>query len=124
MLLSKFDIIYVLQKAVKGPADNALPDYEPMHTFFPNEEVMFTTEEEEEEYPDVFSMEQLRNGVGAVLVSISLFQSNWSFHAPTTSLNMKLVSWVCKQPGIRDIEVYGDSVLIICQTVEDQVDSR
>ncbi len=76
MLLSEFDIIYVLQKAVKGPADNALPDYEPMHTFFPNEEVMFTTEEEEEEYPDVFSMEQLRNGVGAVLVSISLFQSN------------------------------------------------
>lgn len=36
---------------------------------------------------------------------------------------MKLASWVCKQPGIRDIEVYGDSVLIICQTVEDQVDS-
>jgi hypothetical protein len=32
---------------------------------------------------------------------------------------MKLASWVCKQPGIRDIEVYGDSVLIICQTVGD-----
>ena len=52
MLLSEFDIIYVLQKAVKGQviadqlADNPLPDYEPMHTFFPNEEVMFTTEEE------------------------------------------------------------------------------
>lgn len=77
MLLSEFDIIYVLQKAVKGQviaADNALPDYEPMHTFFPNEEVMFTTEEEE--YPDFFSIEQLRNGVGAVRVSISLFQSN------------------------------------------------
>ena len=49
MLLSEFDIIYVLQKAVKGQviadqlADNPLPDYEPMHTFFPNEEVMFTT---------------------------------------------------------------------------------
>lgn len=58
MLLSEFDIIYVLQKAVKGQviadqlADNPLPDYEPMHTFFPNEEVMFTTEEESEEYPD------------------------------------------------------------------------
>lgn len=77
MLLSEFDIIYVLQKAVKGQviadqlADNPLPDYEPMHTFFPNEEVMFTTEEE---YPDwrMFfdgAANVSGNGVGAVLVS-------------------------------------------------------
>lgn len=114
MLLAEFYIIFVTQKAVKGQAiadqlaDNPLPDYEPMQTYFPDEEVMFATEEEPEEYPDwrLFfdgAANVFGNGVGAVLVSPQGTQLPISvklFLALTTSRSMRRASWVCKQPWI------------------------
>ncbi|XP_071939190.1 uncharacterized protein [Coffea arabica] len=51
MILSKFDIIFTTQKAIKGQviADHLAKnsredDYQPLHTYFPDEEVLFIDE--------------------------------------------------------------------------------
>jgi len=51
MLLSEFDIVYVTQKAVKGQAladhlaQNSIDEeYEPLKTYFPDEDVLFIGE--------------------------------------------------------------------------------
>lgn len=52
MLLAEFDIIYVTQKSIKGQviadqlAENPVPDVESMQTYFPDEAVLFASEEE------------------------------------------------------------------------------
>ncbi|XP_055806917.1 uncharacterized protein LOC129875663 [Solanum dulcamara] len=57
ILLSEFDIIYVTQKAIKGQAladhlaENPVDEeYEPLKTYFPDEEVLFIGEDILEEY--------------------------------------------------------------------------
>ena len=49
MLLSEFDIVYMTQKAIKGQAlaDHLAENegYEPLKTYFPDEEVLFVGEE-------------------------------------------------------------------------------
>ncbi|XP_058106828.1 uncharacterized protein LOC131250557 [Magnolia sinica] len=53
LLLSEFDITYVTQKAIKGQAladhlaPYSLPDYQPLKTFFPNEDILLIEGEEE-----------------------------------------------------------------------------
>ena len=81
MLLSEFDIVYVTQKAIKGqaladhlaenPVDN---EYEPLRTYFPDEEVLFVGEYIAEAYPGwrMFfdgAVNFKGSGIGAVLVS-------------------------------------------------------
>ncbi|XP_070050704.1 uncharacterized protein [Nicotiana tomentosiformis] len=58
ILLSKFDIVYITQKAIKGQAladhltENPVDgDYEPLTTYFPDEEVLFAGEDITESYP-------------------------------------------------------------------------
>ncbi|XP_070054263.1 uncharacterized protein [Nicotiana tomentosiformis] len=81
ILLSEFDIIYVTQKAVKGQAlanhlaENPIGgEYEPLKTYFPNEDVSFVREDITETY-DGWRMffdgdgNFKRVGIGAVLVS-------------------------------------------------------
>ena len=52
VLLSEFDIVYVTQKTIKGStlvdylAQQPLNDYQPMHSEFPNEDIMALFEEE------------------------------------------------------------------------------
>ena len=52
MLLAEFDIIYVTQESIKGQviadqlAENPVPDVEFMQTYFPDEAVLFASEEE------------------------------------------------------------------------------
>lgn len=54
LLLSEFDIKYVTQKAIKGQAiadhlaEHALPEYEPLKTYFPDEDILYFEEPEEE----------------------------------------------------------------------------
>ncbi|XP_009617364.2 uncharacterized protein [Nicotiana tomentosiformis] len=52
ILLSEFEIVYITQKAIKGQAladrlvENPVDgDYEPLTTYFPNEEVLFAGED-------------------------------------------------------------------------------
>ncbi|XP_070050548.1 uncharacterized protein [Nicotiana tomentosiformis] len=58
IILSKFDIVYITHKAIKGQAladhlaENPVDwDYEPLTTYFPNEEVFFDREDIAESYP-------------------------------------------------------------------------
>ncbi|XP_075101740.1 uncharacterized protein LOC142177171 [Nicotiana tabacum] len=58
ILLSKFDIVYITQKAIKGKAladhlvENPVDgDYEHLTIYFPDEEVLFTGEDITESYP-------------------------------------------------------------------------
>ena len=81
MLLSEFDIVYVTQKAIKGQAladhlaENPVDEeYEPLKTYFHDEEVSFVDEDISEEYPGwrLFfdgAMNHQGKGIGAVLVS-------------------------------------------------------
>lgn len=50
LLLSEFDKPYVTQRSIKGQAlvlaEHALPEIEPLITDFPDEEILFATEEE------------------------------------------------------------------------------
>jgi len=55
VLLSKFDIVYVTQKVIKGSAlpdylaQQPINDYQPMHLEFPDEDIMTLFEEEVED---------------------------------------------------------------------------
>ncbi|XP_070045387.1 uncharacterized protein [Nicotiana tomentosiformis] len=58
ILLNEFYIVYITQKAIKGQAlanhlaENPVDrDYEPLTTYFPNEEVLFAREDIAESYP-------------------------------------------------------------------------
>ena len=81
ILLSEFDIVYGMQKAVKAQAladhmaENPVDDdYRPLKTYFPDEEVAFVGEDISEEY-DGWRMffDGAKNlngcGIGAVLIS-------------------------------------------------------
>ena len=96
MLLSKFDIVYVSQKAIKWSAiadflaNRAIEDYEPMKFNFSDEELMAILQIDKEEsvkeknwkmYFDGAS-NAIRHGIGAVLVSPE--EDHCSF---TTKLN-------------------------------------
>ncbi|XP_070023008.1 uncharacterized protein [Nicotiana sylvestris] len=81
ILLSEFDIVYVTQKAVKGQAlvdhlvENPIEgEYQPVKTYFPDEEVSFVGEDTTETYDGwrIFfdgAAKFKGVGIGAVLVS-------------------------------------------------------
>ena len=86
ILLSEFDIVYVTQKAIKAQtladhvAENPVDkDYEPLKTYFHDEEVSFVGEDISEEYPGwrLFfygAPNHQVKGIGAILVSASCHQ--------------------------------------------------
>lgn len=112
-------------------AETPLPDYESMQIFFPDEDLMNLTEEELKEYPEwqlYFdeSANMTGQGIGAVLISpqgthlplsiklrFSCTNNMAEYEAYILGLQAAL------DLGIQDIEVYGDSALIICQTLGD-----
>ncbi|XP_070037130.1 uncharacterized protein [Nicotiana tomentosiformis] len=81
ILLSEFDIVYMTQKAVKGQVlayhlakNHVGGEYEPLKTYFPDEEVSFVGEDITEAYNEwrIFfdgAADFKRVGIGAVLVS-------------------------------------------------------
>ena len=76
-VLSEYDITYVTQKAIKGQviadhlASHPLPSYAPVRTDFPDEDVLFATEDEHEEWSMYFdgAFNDQGSGAGIVLVS-------------------------------------------------------
>jgi hypothetical protein len=130
MLLTEYDIIFVPAKAVKGQviadhlAEQPLVEDEPANFDFPDESVM-TVEEGTKSWQMYFdgAMNLKGCGVGAVLVSPAKEQYPVSiklqfpctnniaeYEACTTGLQEAL------EMRIKDLEVFGDSALIICQT--------
>ncbi|XP_070029390.1 uncharacterized protein [Nicotiana sylvestris] len=134
ILLSEFDIIYVTQKAVKGQvladhlAENHVGgEYEPLKTYFPDEEVSFVGEDIAEAYDGwrIF-FDGATNfkgvGIGVVLVSETgqhytvsaklrfLCTNNMEkYEACITGLNLAI------DMNIQELLVIGDSDLLVHQ---------
>ncbi|KAK5824177.1 hypothetical protein PVK06_018941 [Gossypium arboreum] len=129
-LLSEFDIVYVSQKVIKGSAiaeflaSRALEDYEPLNFDFPNEELMCVAATED--YPWKLNFDgasnAVGNGIGAVLIS-----PNGDYYPFTCKLDFDCTNNMAEyeacimglrtaiERGIRTLEVYGDSALVIYQ---------
>ncbi|XP_016730094.1 uncharacterized protein [Gossypium hirsutum] len=82
ILLSEFDMVYASQKAIKGSAiadflaSRALEDYEPLDFDFPDEDLMYIANSEEDSQENHSwrmnfdgASNALGNGIGAILVS-------------------------------------------------------
>ncbi|KAG8501400.1 hypothetical protein CXB51_003539 [Gossypium anomalum] len=130
ILLSEFDIVYVSQKAIKGSAvadflaSRALEDYEPLNFDFPNEELMCIAMTENSPWRLNFdgASNAVGNGIGAVLVS-----PNGDHYPFTCKLDFDCTNNMAEyetciiglqaaiERGIKTLEVYGDSALVIYQ---------
>ncbi|XP_070032529.1 uncharacterized protein [Nicotiana tomentosiformis] len=133
-LLSEFDILYITQRAIKGHvladhvAENPVDgDYEPLTTYFPDEEVLFVREDIAELYPRWrMFFDGAGNfkgvGIGAVLIS----ESGQHYPASTKirfSCTNNMAEYEACIFGIRmvvnlnikELLVIGDSNLLIHQ---------
>ncbi|KAG8491163.1 hypothetical protein CXB51_014306 [Gossypium anomalum] len=130
ILRSEFDIVYVSQKAIKESAvadflaSRALEDYEPLNFDFPNEELMCIAMTEDFSWKLNFdgASNAVGNGIGAILVS-----PNGDHYPFTCKLNFDCTNNMAEyeacimglqaaiERGIRILEVYGDSALVIYQ---------
>ncbi|KAK5832543.1 hypothetical protein PVK06_016345 [Gossypium arboreum] len=130
IFLSEFDIVYVSQKAIKGSAiaeflaSRALEDYEPLNFDFPNEELLYVATIEEHPWKMNFdgASNAVGNGIGAVLLS-----PNGDHYPFTCKLDFDCTNNMAEyeacimglraaiERGIRTLEVYGDSALVIYQ---------
>nr|XP_012466222.1 unnamed protein product [Gossypium raimondii] len=135
ILLSKFDIVYVSQKAVKGSAiadflaSRALEDYEPLNFDFPNEDLMYVAAtEENSQMNHVWKLNLdgasnvVGNGIGAVLVSPSgdhyPIASKLDFDCTNNIAEYEACIMgirVAIERKIKVLKVYGDSALVIYQ---------
>ncbi|XP_070014841.1 uncharacterized protein [Nicotiana sylvestris] len=134
ILLSEFDIVYITQKAIKGQAlvnylaENLVEGaYEPLKTYFPNEEVSFIGEDITEAYDGwrmffdgAASFKGV--GIGAVLVSemgqhylvsakrkFSCINNMAEYEAYILGLNMAV------DMNIQELLVIGNSDLLMHQ---------
>ena len=135
VLLSKFDILYVSQKAIKGSTiadflvERANEEYEPMSFEFPNEDLMaiLQIEKEESSEDDGWKMyfdgvsNALGRGVGAVLISPERnhypFTAKLSFDCTNNVAEYEacvLGLQAAIEKRIKGLRVYGDSALVIC----------
>ncbi|KAG8499207.1 hypothetical protein CXB51_005616 [Gossypium anomalum] len=130
ILLSEFDIVYVSQKAIKGSAvanflaSRAIEDYEPLNFDFLNEELMCIAMIEDSPWRLNFdgASNAVGNGIGAVLVS-----SKGNHYPFTCKLDFECTNNMAEyeacilglqaaiERGIKTLEVYGDSALVIYQ---------
>ena len=138
MLLSEYDIVYVTQKAVKGStlasylAHQPVNDYQSMQDEFPDEDIMALFEEggtsREGKWVLFFdgASNILGHGIGAVLISpekkyipitarlcFDCTNNMAEYEACALGLQAALES------RIRNLEVFGDSALVIYQLKEE-----
>ncbi|XP_016681305.2 uncharacterized protein [Gossypium hirsutum] len=135
ILRSEFDIIYVSQKAIKGStivdflASSALEDYEPLDFDFPNKDLMYVANTEEDSQENHSwrlnfdgASNALGNRIGAILVS-----PNGDYHPFTSKLDFDCTKNMADYEAciidireaierkIKTLEVYEDSALVIYQ---------
>ncbi|KAG8481593.1 hypothetical protein CXB51_026544 [Gossypium anomalum] len=130
ILLSEFDIVYVSQKAIKGSAvadflaSRALDDYEPLNFNFSNEELMCIAMTENSSWRLNFdgASNAVGNRIGAVLVSPKgdhyPFTCKLDFDCTNNMAEYEACIMGLQaaiERGIRTLEVYGDSALVIYQ---------
>ncbi|XP_052489810.1 uncharacterized protein LOC128042498 [Gossypium raimondii] len=104
ILLSEFDIVYVSQKAIKGSAiadflaSRALEDYESLNFDFPNEDLMFVANTEENPQRD------------------HVWRLNFDGASNATEYEACIMGIrAAIKRNIKMLRVYGDSVLVIYQ---------
>ncbi|XP_058103439.1 uncharacterized protein LOC131247010 [Magnolia sinica] len=134
LLLSEFDITYVTQKAIKGQAltdhlaVHSLPDYQPLKTFFPDEDILLIEGKEERkagEWTLFFDGAANSKGsrVGAILYSpddvsipisrrlaFNYINNAAEYEACITGLKEAIIL------NVKRLRVFRDSQLIINQT--------
>ena len=132
MLLSELDILYVTQKVIKARAladhlaENPIDEeYEPLKTYFHNEEVSFVGEDISKAYPGWIlffegAADHQGKGIGAVLVSKSgknyPMVSNLRFNCPNNMAQYKAYILGLKMSidmNVYELFVIGDSNLLI-----------
>ena len=127
LLLSKFDIKYLTQKSVKG---RAITDHlihcspkkaEEIQGDFPDKDIMEIDVESWKMYFDG-ATNQNGSGNGVLLISPKgthiLFSSRLNFPATNNAIEYEaciMGLWAALGLGVKELEVYGDSALIISQ---------
>ena len=132
VMLAEYDIVYKTRKSVKGSAiadhlaDNAIKDYEPLKFDFPDEDVLIVEEDKEKNdwwimYFDG-AVNVSGNGAGAVIISPDQKQYPISIKLQFECTNNTAEYEACilgleaaLEMKIKKLDVYGDSMLIICQ---------
>ena len=135
VLLSKFDILYVSQKAIKEGAivdflvERANEEYEPMSFDFPNEDLMAVLQIDEEKIPEKDGWKMyfdgasnaLGRGIRAVLISPEgnhcPFTAKLSFDSTNNMAEYEacvLGLQAAIEKKIKSLKVYSDSALVIC----------
>ncbi|XP_071909679.1 uncharacterized protein [Coffea arabica] len=142
MILSEFDIIFTTQKAIKGQAvadhlaENPLKDdYQPLHTYFPDEEALFVgiAEDMNDQCPEwrLFfdgASNSFGAGIGAVLVSpegkhypgsakLRFSCTNNMAEYETCIFGLKMAL----EMEIKDLLVFSDSDLLVHQTLKEWI---
>ncbi|XP_058068268.1 uncharacterized protein LOC131217370 [Magnolia sinica] len=133
LLLSEFDITYVTQKAIKGQAladhlaAHSLPDYQPLKTFFPDEDILFLEGEGAEADEWTLYFDGATNAKGSEIEAI-LYSSDdipipvsrrLSLGCTNNIVEYKACIAGLKEAiilGMKKLRVFGDSQLIINQT--------
>jgi hypothetical protein len=129
VLLVEYDIIYMTMKAVKGSAiadhlaDNAMEDYDLLNFDFLDEDV-FSVEKKKLDWWTMYfdgAVNVCGNGAGAVIISPDKKQYPISVKLQFKCTNNTVEYEACilgleaaLELNIRKIDVYGDSMLIIC----------
>ncbi|KAG8471705.1 hypothetical protein CXB51_036174 [Gossypium anomalum] len=126
----EFDIVYISQKDIKRSAvadflaSRALEDYEPLNFDFPNEELMCIAMTEDSPWRLNFdgASNAVGNGIGAVLVSLKgdhyPFTCKLDFDCTNNMAEYEACIMGLQaaiERGIKTLEVYGDSALVIYQ---------
>ncbi|XP_054778227.1 uncharacterized protein LOC129286246 [Prosopis cineraria] len=135
VILSEYDIKYQTQKSIKGStiadhlAKNPLDRHEQLNFQFPDENICFTKEDQDEEGRtiqwEMYFDEAANihgNGVGAIMVSPSEKQFSMAIKLGFKCTNNMAEYEACINGlratidlSIKSLEVFGDSALIIYQ---------
>ncbi|XP_006603312.1 uncharacterized protein [Glycine max] len=133
VLLSKFNIVYVTQKAIKGSAladyqaQQPINDYQPMHPEFPDEDIITLFEEEvKDEDRDKWivwfdgASNALGHGIGAILVSPDKqyipFTARLCFDCTKNIMDYEACALGIRAAidfRVKSLKVYEDSTLVI-----------
>ncbi|XP_058075818.1 uncharacterized protein LOC131224315 [Magnolia sinica] len=120
LLLSEFNITYVTQKAIKGQvladhlAAHSLPNYQPLKTFFPDEDILLIEEEEEMKAGEwILFFDGARNSEGSGRLVFQCTNNVVEYEACIAGIREAIIL------NVKKLRVFGDSQLIINQTSGD-----
>ena len=131
VMLAEYDIVYKTRKSIKGSviadhlADNAIEDYEPLKFDFLEDVLIVEEDKEKNDWWIMYfdgAVNVSSNGAGAVIISPDQKQYPISIKLQFECTNNTVEYEACilgleaaLEMKIKKLDVYGDSMLIICQ---------